>query len=186
MLVQRPWGKEQGRWGAKNTPMGQDLGIVRRSLVASAVLVTLLAPGTGFTDGEYEGVLVYRSPISDHAIPGVGVPVVIRVRNTGSAAWPTNGFVRLGTAGPRNHHSRFCAADWESCSRPSGIDANASDLRKDRVDPGEEALLTFTFLYPSDEEPLEPVFERFEMVADLPQGDVWFCCLTGVGFSVDG
>ena len=155
------------------------LPILRVSALLIAVCSLVVAPSISSASPEYAGVVTYHSPFPPAAVPGLSVPIHVEVRNTGTASWPIDGFIKIGTASPRNHNSVFCDPDWESCSRPSRIRLNKDGPLATHVGPGEVAVFRFTFSIPSDMKPLGPVVERFELVAELPTGELWFCCIFG-------
>ncbi|MEX2430203.1 MAG: peptidoglycan DD-metalloendopeptidase family protein [Patescibacteria group bacterium] len=93
----------------------------------------------------------------------------VYLRNTGQAAWPTGGNVRLGTDRSRDRKSAFKGGDWLAANRASTIDEVADAPGERVVDPGQVAR--FDFKVESKVKPDGGYKEYFRPVAE---GKAWF------------
>lgn len=90
--------------------------------------------------------------------------VEVRVRNTGTIAWPLGGsMVTLDTALPAGRCSEYAFADWHGCARASHLDDNEDEPGS--VLPGQVGVFRFRMMGPFLAEPRESVTEWFALTA---------------------
>jgi SpoIID/LytB domain protein len=90
----------------------------------------------------YRAALVSNPP-SLTVLSGSTTPASVRVRNTGTVAWPVKGYVSLATTNPNWRSSRFAGNEWPSVSRAATVTRNVNATASDWVAPGETAEFTF-------------------------------------------
>ena len=98
--------------------------------------VRVLPPGYHY---EFAGV-DYPAPLALETGKSV---VGLNLRNTGQAAWPVNGNVRLGTDRARDRASAFANGTWLAPNRPTAIDTNVTRPGAATVEPSEVARFEF-------------------------------------------
>ena len=89
---------------------------------------------TWFNIATFQGALS-ATPVVPPTVAGSYSVVAIKMKNTGSAAWPVGGTVRLKTP----EESEFAGPGWISSTIPAAVTANASAPGKTTIAPDEVA-----------------------------------------------
>lgn len=121
----------------------------------------VLPPGYHY---EYAGQ-TNPSPV---AMGDGGRTTEVLLRNSGQAAWPVGGNVKLGTDRGQDRPSAFKGNDWLSSTRPSAVDGNASNPGQATVGPGQIAKFSFNVDNPSQPDRIYP-----EYFKPLVEGVTW-------------
>ncbi|MEX2554704.1 MAG: SpoIID/LytB domain-containing protein [Actinomycetota bacterium] len=129
-----------GEWGGRVLKM-QLIGTIKTLTISGETFRSAFSwPSSGGVKSTWFRIATFQGVLS--STPGK-LPVVagaygvlpILMKNTGTAAWPLGGAVRLATPAP----STFAGSGWISSTRPAAVTSNASVPGKTSIGPNEVA-----------------------------------------------